>query len=385
MANRKSRSGPPPPRKRRAIAAASTISELPDDIICSILARIPDIKSLVGCKRVCKTWRNLILQPSFAKLHLSRRSFPLSLILYRPSDAPTNPAHFGILELSDDPASLSHRNATVKFRSDIYIPHKGQRRRVIGACNGLVCFRVDNDIVVCNPILPGRHFVLPKLPKLAQLRQSDLRFGFGFSPLSDEYKVLTCTQRWGNRFSYVTFDIFTLGRDDIWRSIGGHYEQQFPHFYVDDGFVFINGALHWLGLDRVSIFLCYFDVEKEELGILSLPCDIGSMSYLGVLDDFLYLGDIRSSSDVNLWVMEDYIQTGAWSLKWVVKLQSLRMLVQPIKFLKDGSVLVIFNNKFLGSLNPQTGVTKRITYHGVRFWTKSIAHTPSFICPPWLL
>ncbi|KAH7842875.1 hypothetical protein Vadar_010018 [Vaccinium darrowii] len=288
------RTSPPPPRKRRATAAAATIIELPDDIICNILARIPDIKSLVKCKRVCKTWRNLILQPYFAKSHLSRGSFPLSLILYRPSDAPTNPAHFGILELSDDLASLSHQNATIKFRSGICIPRDGQRGRVIGACNGLLCLRVDNDIVVCNPILPGRHYVLPKLPKLAQPRQSDLRFGFGFSPLSDEYKVLTCTLGLENHLSHITLDIFTLGRDDTWRSIEGHYRQQSRHYCAGDDFVFVNGALHWLGWDMASKFLCYFDVENEELGNVSLPSYIGVVSYLGVLDDFLYLGDIHS-------------------------------------------------------------------------------------------
>ncbi|KAH7844543.1 hypothetical protein Vadar_029162 [Vaccinium darrowii] len=388
MAKRKTSFGRPPLQKKRAIAAVTTtISELPDDIICKILLRISDIKSLVRCNRVCKTWRNLILQPHFAKSHLSRGSLPLSLLLYRPSNARTNPVHFGILELNDDLASLSRQNATLKFRSEIYIRRNCKKGEVyvIGACNGLVCLRVDKDIVVCNPILPGRHFVLPKLPKLAQAAFSS--FGFGYGPLSDEYKVLTCTVTSENHWYNTTLNIFTLGRDNTWRSIGRHNGQPFPGCYARGGFIFVNGALHWMELGVGSRFLCYFDVENEELGSLSLPCHIDVLTHLGVLDDFLYLSDRISLSHVHVWVMKDYIQTGAWRLKWVVKLQCLNVPfgpVLPVKVLKDGTILLIFNDKFLGSHNPQTGVTKRITYHGVRFWHESIAHTPSFLCPPWL-
>ncbi|KAI8558130.1 hypothetical protein RHMOL_Rhmol04G0065500 [Rhododendron molle] len=102
--NKKSRSGPPPPRNKRAItaAAATTISELPDDVIFDILVRMPNIKSVIRRKGVCKKWRNLILQPCFAKSQSSRGSLPPSLIFYSPPDVFTNPARFGILELDDD-------------------------------------------------------------------------------------------------------------------------------------------------------------------------------------------------------------------------------------------------------------------------------------------
>ncbi|KAI8558113.1 hypothetical protein RHMOL_Rhmol04G0063800 [Rhododendron molle] len=151
--------------------ATTTISELPDDVIFKILVRMPDIKSVIRCKRVCKKWHNLILQPCFAKSHSSRGSLPLSLIFYSPPDGPTNPAHFGILELDDDLDHLGRQNWPLTFRSEIYIPREGYEGQVIGACNGLVCLDVDKDIVVCNPILQGRPpFVLPKLPKLAHDR-----------------------------------------------------------------------------------------------------------------------------------------------------------------------------------------------------------------------
>lgn len=402
--NKKSRSrpGPPPPRKRRVIAAATatTISELPDDVIFDILVRI---KSVIRCNRVCKRWRKLILQPRFAKSHSSRWSLPLSLIFYRPPDGPaTNPALFSILELDDygDLAHLGRQNATVTFRSEIYIPHNGYKGRVIGACNGLVCLRLDNDVVVCNPIVQaGRPFVLPKPPKLANSWSS---FGFGFSPLSDEYKVLRCneTQRGHVNDIIVSFEVCTLGRDDTWRSIeggGGHNRIPFPRRSMSPGidFVFMNGALYWLGEDMDSGLLYYFDVENEELGTTpSLPSQIEGIVHLEVLGDFLYLFDVNRESNVNVWVMRESKRTGAWTWKWVCKLPyplGIAGPIQPIKIFKDGTVLMILN-KFiadqekygpvLASQNSQTGL---IEYHEALLWTESIAHAPSFLCPPWLL
>ncbi|XP_058210483.1 F-box protein At3g07870-like isoform X1 [Rhododendron vialii] len=392
--------------------AATTIADLPDDIICNILVRIPDIKSIIRCNHVCKTWRKQILRPYFAKSHSSRGSPPLSLMLYHPSDGPPDPApsgiliptkprHFGILEVDNDNLPrLGCPNPTVEFEPEIYIPREGYERRVIGACNGLVCLCVDKDIVVCNPILQGRQpFVLPKLPEQPKWAYSRSRLGFGFSPLSDEYKVLRCNHE---TMSYreghiISFEVCTLGRDDTWRSIGegGRDGKPFPRIYHSLGvdFVYVNGALYWLGRDTASrLVLCYFDVENEELGSTpSLPCEIDGIVQLGGLDESLYLFDIYyRPCHVNVWVMRDYIRTGAWTLKWNFR-HGLQGPIQPIKILKDGTVLMILFkyirdykmwSQVLPYHNPQTGLDR---YDEVQFWTQSIALVPSFICPPWLL
>ncbi|KAI8558131.1 hypothetical protein RHMOL_Rhmol04G0065600 [Rhododendron molle] len=240
--------------------------------------------------------------------------------------------------------------------------------------------------------LQGRQpLVLPKLPKPAHSSRS--RFGFGYSPSSDEYQVFRCNET--NEGHNMSIEVCTLGRDDTWRRIGGgHDRKPFRRSSTSLGidFVFVNGALYGLGEDMASrLSLCYFDMDNEELGsTLPLPCDNEGLLHLGVLDNFLFLSSARwLRSDFNVWVMRDYIATGVWTLKWVVKLpDSLGLIIrpaQPIKFLKDGTVLMISSNNKVLAHNPQTGLTEIIKYHKVAFWTETIAHTPSFLCPPWLL
>ncbi|KAH7842098.1 hypothetical protein Vadar_001457 [Vaccinium darrowii] len=105
---------PPPPEQRRAIqrqnaaaaapavaSATTTISEFPYDIISDILSKLPNTKSFIRCGRECKTWHYLILEPYFAKLHLSRVFPP---VIQHPSNGATN--------------------AIRKLRSKIHIPNK---------------------------------------------------------------------------------------------------------------------------------------------------------------------------------------------------------------------------------------------------------------------
>lgn len=49
----------------------SSIEDLPEIIMVAIISRLP-VKTILHCKRVCKKWRNLVLDSSFANIHLSR-------------------------------------------------------------------------------------------------------------------------------------------------------------------------------------------------------------------------------------------------------------------------------------------------------------------------
>ncbi|RZC51186.1 hypothetical protein C5167_019612, partial [Papaver somniferum] len=57
------------------------MNDLPSDISWNVFSRL-DVDSVLDCKLFCKPWRNLIKNPSFARMHLARRK----LMLQKPDE-----------------------------------------------------------------------------------------------------------------------------------------------------------------------------------------------------------------------------------------------------------------------------------------------------------
>ncbi|KAG5551618.1 hypothetical protein RHGRI_009885 [Rhododendron griersonianum] len=375
--------------KRKAIqntaaVPAVTISDLPNHITCDILSRL-SLNSIFACKRVCKLWRDLTLEPYFAKLHLSKS--PLSLISYRRgNDIDNSPSYFEILQLYD-PLVLRRRDTTMKFRTDIYFP----RIHMVASCNGSILLSnssSDDDlvIVVCNP-LRAQQFILPKPPKLALQTHKLAQLGFGHSPSTDQYKVLRFTSS-NNVFKpcRLNCEIFTIGIDDEWRSMGD--TEQLPALIISK-IIFLNGALYWIGVENLR-FICYFDIEREHFRSFPLPSHIGKgFVYLDVVDNGLYLHN-WDSLQWRFWAMKDYGDFGSWTLEWVIeepiiyKCKGLRRL---LKTLKDGRLLMTFDDirdatkTIVASYNPRTRVLKKNKYHLSGHWSGAVADIPCFFSP----
>ncbi|KAI8558154.1 hypothetical protein RHMOL_Rhmol04G0067300 [Rhododendron molle] len=371
-----------------------TLSDLPNHIVCDILSRLP-LNSISTCKRVCKAWRDLTLEPCFAKLHLSR--FPLSLIFYHHGTA-NSLSHFEILQLRDHgPTDFGRHCTTMKFTNGICFPHK--RIHMVASCNGLILlanYPSRDLIIVCNP-LRAQHFILPKPQKLAPpMHDGYFGFGFGHCTETDQYKVLRyiITDR---PTRLLDIDIYTLGIDDEWRSLGDTAQ---PPAIFTSNLVFLNGALHWMGFQD-SWLICFFDIEKEQFGSFPLPSHIGdACKYLGVVDNWLYIRN-EPFGVHKFWMMKDYGAFGSWTLECVVEIldvQGLRRFVEPLKFLKDGSLLMTLHECTVGiyrngpkedkitlaSYNPQTRVLKNITHRGILLWGTqyaTYAYVPCFFSP----
>ncbi|KAH7843043.1 hypothetical protein Vadar_012073 [Vaccinium darrowii] len=309
-------------RSKKNTATSTTIAAVPNHITSDILSRLP-LNSIFACKRVCKVWRDLTLEPHFAKLHLSRS--PLSLIFYRHAnyngddDENSPSSHFEIFQLHDPPY-LCHQNATMKFKTGIYFPHR--RIEIVASCNGLIllsncCSVADHVIAVCNP-LRAQHFFLPKPPNLPGSKYYNYYgYGFGHSPATDQYKVVRFTSQTLDP-SRLDFDIYTIGIDRKWRTIRDIGRP--PAVYMSH-LVFLNGAFHWIGSENENLkLICYFDIEQEQFGSFPLPSDVGNNTfpYLGVLDNWLYIQQDCSFNVQKLWVMKDYGDFWSWSLECVI-------------------------------------------------------------------
>ncbi|KAH7844818.1 hypothetical protein Vadar_031977 [Vaccinium darrowii] len=384
-------------RKANQKTTAATVSDLPNHIMCDILSRLP-LDSIFTCKRVCKIWHNLILEPCFAKLHLSRS--PLSLVFFRHSNTNNSPSYFEILQLNDPP-DLDQHNATMKFRTEIYFPHRYVQ--IVASCNGSILLSnwaspYSNDlvIIVCNP-LRGHHLIVPVPPKLALRTHHFAGLGFVHSSSTNTYKVLIFTRTHNPARLYC--DTFTIGIDDEWRSIGDTGK---PPAVFPSQFVFLNGALHWIGFENSRV-ICYFDIEKEQFGSFPLPSlfEEGRI-WLGVVDNWLYIHHGHPYHLWKFWVMKDYGDFGSWTLECVIEGSITHgRPVKLLKMLKDGTLLMILKRfssvsyssqgkitmtqgkiiMTLASYNIQTRVLKMIEYSDMLSMGHSLSDAPCFFSP----
>ncbi|KAH7843674.1 hypothetical protein Vadar_019366 [Vaccinium darrowii] len=369
-------------RSNRKVNQDTTISDLPNHVACDILSRLP-LDSIFTCKPVCKIWHNLILEPYFAKLHLSRS--PLSLVFFRHGNSNRSPSYFEILQLRDPP-DLHQHNATMKFRTEIKFPRR--HVEMVASCNGSILLlnyvsQYKNLVIImCNP-LKAHHLVLPEPPKLALRTHVYAGVGFVHSPSTDKYKVsvFTCTRT----PNILYCDTFTIGIDDEWRSIGATGT---PPTEFASSFVFLNGALHWIGIENAPV-ICYFNVEKEKFGSFPLPSHFAAKgcTCLGVVDNWLYIHDDYRFSEWKFWVMKDYGDIGSWTLEWVIEGPITSEFARPAKLLKilnDGTLLMILFKLTtvwsVPSFNSRKKITKTIASYNLQTRVLSILKTTENIC-----
>ncbi|KAL8110243.1 putative F-box protein At1g47790 [Apium graveolens] len=151
--------------KRKKPAAA----ELPEEVVLrEILTRLP-IKSVGRFKCVSKSWLSLISDPQFVKQHLNLSTTQ-------------NPDDYDclIVQKNDKIVILSRYKETSALLSV-------SRFGLIGSVRGLVCLSYGNNFSLWNPAIhQSKEFSIP--PR--RPRHSWYPIGFGFDPISDNYKVV---------------------------------------------------------------------------------------------------------------------------------------------------------------------------------------------------
>lgn len=171
------------------------MSDIPPEVISEILSRLP-VKSLLRFRCVSKSIKTLIDSPKFIEAHLKNQELKpnsdLKLILK---------AHI----VADNLFSLDFTSmASTQMPRELAHPlkHLYGPTQVLGSCRGLVLISNNmNDNGVWNPStkvfrkLPFCQFNPPRKPPggrgpgLAQIRG-----GFGYDCLADDYKVVTIAQ-----------------------------------------------------------------------------------------------------------------------------------------------------------------------------------------------
>ena len=74
------------------------------------------------------------------------------------------------------------RTKVPRFRCSTYF-------KTVGSCNGIFCVITKNCLSLWNPSI-RRKVSVPKYPQRSELVSKNIEFGFGFDPISDDYKIV---------------------------------------------------------------------------------------------------------------------------------------------------------------------------------------------------
>lgn len=347
------------------------LMNLPFVILIKIFSMLPP-KTILQCRCLCKTLMTLLSDDEFVNFHLMRSptcllvnnkysKCPESLFWYTRS----KDSHcFSLIELEDEPNCHDLRHAEgskMRFREDL----EENGMVFIGSINGLVCLHesqtLSQSVHVWNPTL--REYIT--LPQNENIRESIVRYGFGFSSTNNHYKVIRIMQETqkvnsstGNRQRICKSEchVYTLGTGE-WRSIGNAL---FVYSRSDQG-IFLNGNLHWLIEDlNGPEFISSLDLETEMFQPFPAPPQLTkkNLATLNLFGEYLSVCDNTSISETVVWVMKEYGVGSSWSKDIIIQkipnpLAQYFEVVHVIKVFKDGEVLLLWCEDELLLYHPQ--------------------------------
>uniref|UniRef100_A0A5B6YYZ6 F-box domain-containing protein n=1 Tax=Davidia involucrata TaxID=16924 RepID=A0A5B6YYZ6_DAVIN len=341
---------------------------LPSDIMISILARLP-VQSLLRFTCVCKSWYSLITSPIFISTHLNQS-------IANSATATNNhllfDRHYNMFQ-EIERYVLHFDNETFDEYMELECPFTtvNEYFRIVGSCNGLICLSDDYDshtdtIVIWNPSI-RKSVTLPK-PGFTFVPQGACLLGFGFDPLSNDYKVVRIVYQPENYNFRVppNVELYTLS-SGTWRSICA---DALP--YVVYNFfplsAFVNGAVHWVASSLCSLIVA-FDMGTEVFRELPLPDGVAntdvlklSITVLGTSLAVIQYEKIWQSDYCWVWVMKEYGVVKSWT-----KLLTIDMregIRQVVGFRKNNEVLLSARVRGLVSYDPKMEQIEYLGIHG---------------------
>ncbi|KAH6765206.1 hypothetical protein C2S52_014257 [Perilla frutescens var. hirtella] len=315
---------------------------LPSEIIVNILSRLP-IRSIIWCKRVCKSWLDLLVTPEFVSLQLQ------------------------------PPFSWARHSAA----------------------NGLL-FLWEPNFLICNPIT--RDYIMLPYP----LETSPVLLescGFGVSRISGQYKVvgmffkmeIDALQQ--PKFSRSECQVYSVGTG-YWRRIASAGVRNIHEYGAG---AFLNGNLHWLAhardLNGYPERISCFDLETELFSTSSPPPpppkDSHRFRNLSVLGGCLCLCDnlgheFPSEFDIVIWLMKEYGDEKSWTKEFVIRKMfhaDICGSLCPIKVFEDGDILMEMARERLLYYSNKTKTFREVDVSGPDCTgrTTAISYTPSFL------
>jgi F-box interacting protein len=378
------------------------ISNLPNHILETIFSKAT-ISTLKSCRDVCKSWKHILTNPSFALLH-QHGSANNNLILCLGTKFTGSNFERDIYWLEFGEFSHFNLARTWALEPDFTVDF-------VNSCNGLVClcltrFNFDRILCVSNPIT-GEFVHLPQLEYDKYCKTN--MCGLGFSSSTDQFKAIRIfstredsilhAETYTFRAETIIFNDKATPRGfgtDTWRSIGIVPQYNDWRKYCWRSFnAFVNGSFHWIididdDYNRTNIIYS-FNFESEQFRTFLLPVPPIDHVYgycyqyadLGVLGDSLYcsyFSYLPCDDCINLWVMKDYGVEDSWAEMLVI--EHRMPFWEPrdfkvIKFFENRNILFLVDY-YLWFYDAERKCYERVEDSEVISFLYAISHTPTF-------
>ncbi|KAL5731511.1 hypothetical protein ACHQM5_004232 [Ranunculus cassubicifolius] len=331
--------------------------DLPWGIICSILSRLP-LKSIGQFMCVSKSFCGIKNDSYFVELHMRNAKFqPVNYILkeipefaefrkqfYFPTENPD-------ISRDDQDKTLylvgEEKENMNMTKIQIIDELRHETLRLVGSCNGLLCFsrgkddRLSESIIIYNPITREYMQVPATSSNVGPMYSAfNVRISFVFDAISRKYKlvVIHCVNRYGKGLEAY---ILTLG-EDSWRIWKLSSELQFRKFSEDEKSVLFNGSLYWIvenitGSAPMRVLLS-MEISSEKFQVISMndpilqnpptPCTHYFLLNSGNSLELAVHDYSDKQKRMNVWVLVD-TKRGIW------RHQSTHYLGRFLEYKKD--------------------------------------------------
>ncbi|CAK9180398.1 unnamed protein product [Ilex paraguariensis] len=379
------------------------IHSLPHEIAIDILSRLP-ATSLIQFRFVSKASHILSNDPLLGNLHLSRTAKNNPCLIFHCDYPIRNQLYF--VELSDQKEIV--RKIQTPFSASM------PEFNVVGSCNGLLCLSdslFDGLLYVYNPFTRKHR----ELPKSIQFEEQEVMFGFGFHPVTKEYKVVKIiyyanaynahNRPWRYRrfrirdFPHSEVQILGLS-SNTWRSIG-----KVP-YQLDrrSSEALVNGRIHWVtqrgnyhGVrGRIIVSFDLADEQFREVPRADSAFLTRCSFYLAVLGGCLSAVVPLDYGRLEIWSMKEYNVKESWIKEYNIEghlptivRQDLKRpfriwknvcnsrIVRVLCLLKNGKILLEYRCGNLVSYDPESETFEHLMFQGMPNLFQTVVHVGS--------
>ncbi|RHN70242.1 putative F-box domain, galactose oxidase/kelch, beta-propeller, F-box associated interaction [Medicago truncatula] len=357
-------------KESMALTKKEVSNHIPRDISFLILSKLP-VKSLKRFTCVCKFWANFFEKPQFMSMYLSKYDDHHNsrlLLKQTPSFFDYDDHDYLFLLLGE----TFENSVKLDWPPPIDVDREGIL--IAGSIvNGILCLCQGNGrgdttwiaqkVVLWNPsteefkVIPNgsfEHAILKAFPPgtvfedLPVINTIVNIHGFGYDPVSDDYKLIRCFCFFDNPEKRdpndeILWQIYDL-RSNCWRDL----QVEMPsHLWTDmwqeTGYaVYLQGMCHWWGYEDYfgDEVLVSFNLSNEVFITTPFNHNYGRFAkHMVVLKESIAMIEYQDSSCLYISILGEFGVADSWTR--LLKIGPLPGVLEPIGVGKNGDIFYI--------------------------------------------